>query len=520
SPAPATSVASTKPVAPTNVVQAVLDAQAGLKQALSDASSSKYGNEVEAASAALKIARTNLQAAISTNGAGTSLGLDSSLDVNAYNIYLYETEDTPIVKFMQQNRFSDLIPAKDYVVFLDNNLNSAPLFSTAVITRPDGVAVLDFDTSQINSNIQYMVSLVTGLIYLYSTKGPGTLMPSLNNMPAAQYVSGTVMPALFAQIALVLSNADAQNLINQILSMANYATNLSYQGPVVKNGCLFEKVPLELSSADVAANTLNLLTNALNGMTIPAQGSDVHKTSFGTSVQIPQSQLDSMCLYKVSKIVQGSKQQEGVFGTNAVGQPVYDYVVPLAPVSLADTTSSTGVSTYYQMMPLGISEAAGTTSGVSGVQIMVSLVTGQVYDNNYALLTNPPYVATVVERTADFRPIAAQPGEYSVPFNQTNADVSVTRVPVSAVPNLPLGTAFMPTFCNPYNIMYGSLQNNPDYEADFAALTAAQTQTRQALNAIDSDLTNAAYPQDAREIWELLQKAYNKGGQDSAQAFY
>lgn len=527
SPAP-TSASSTTPVSSalvkqTNVIQAVIDAQAALKKSLSDATSKSYGNEVEAAHAALKTARTNLQSAIATNGAGTNLGMDSSIDVNAYNIYLYETEDTPIVQFMKQNRFSDLIPVKDYVIFLDGNLNIAPLFSTAVITRPDGIAALDFDTSQINSNIQYMVSLVTGLIYQYSTSGPGTLLSTLNNMPASQYAASVAIPALFQQIALVLSTADANALINQIVSMANYATNLSYQGPIVKNGCLFERIPLEISSEDAVENKAIALASALNGITIPAQGSQIHKTSFGSAVEPqPQSTLDNICLYKVSKILPDSKEQGGVFGTSiATNLPVYDYVLPVAQVSLADSTSPTGVSTYFQIMPLGIAEAAGNIAGVSGVQLMVSLVTGQVYDNNYCLLTNPPYVAeTVVERNADFTPVAAQPGQPSVAYTQTNADGTTSTIPVAAVHNLPLGTAFMPTFCNPYNIMFGSLQTNPLYEKDFDAVTAIQMQGRQALNAIDADLSNAASPQYAREIWTLLYKAYTTGGVVGAQKFY
>ncbi len=499
-----------------NVIQTVVDAQVALRQALSSATGAQYGTQVVAASAALKDAQAQLQTAIGTNGAGTNLGLDPSIDANAYSIYLYETEDTPIVQCMKKNRFSDLIPVKDYTVFLDANLNIVPLFSTAVITRPDGVTVLDFNTSQINQNIQYMVSLVTGLIYQYSSSGPGTIMPTLNNMPAAQYVASTVMPALFQQIALALASADATDTVNQIVTMANYATNLSYQGPVSKNGCLFEKVPLEISSQNVVENTLDTRISALNVIPIPAQNPGTKQPSFGPLVALSQSQLDSLCVYKVSKIVQGSQEREGVFGSNATGQPVYDYVVPFTPVSLADSTSATGVSTYYQIMPLGLTEAMGKATTTTG-ELLISLVTGQVYDSDYRLLTNPPYHATVIKRADDFTPILAQPGEYSVPYTPAGQTRSIL---VAAVRNLPLGTAFMPTFCNPYNIVYGSLQNNPLYVADFAALTAAQAQVNNALTTIDSDLSNAAYPQDARGAWKLLQQAYAKGGQDSAQSFY
>ena len=509
---PAPSSKSAAPT-PTNVIQAVLDAQAGLKQALRDASSETYGNEVAAASAALTAAQTNLQTAISTNGARTTLGLDPSLDVNAYNIYLYQTEDTPVVQFMKQNRFSDLIPVSDYVVFLDNSLNSVPLFSTAVITRPDGVAVLDFDTSQVNSNIQYMVSLVTGTAYLYNASGPGKVMPSLNNLPAAQYIAGTVMPTLFQQIALVLSTGDAGNLINQILSMANYATNLSYQGPVIKNGCRFEKIPLEVSKTEVAAAAQNALDDALNGVILPQPSSlSAYKTLFGSSVTASQPQLDSMYLYKVSKLVQGSKEPVGVFGTNAAGQPLYDYVVPVAAITNADGTPG------FQMMPLGIANAVGTaTSGMSGVQMMVSLVTGQVYDNNYCLMANA--TAQVVERDADFNPIKAQLGQDSREVPEAQSDGTVVTIAGAVVNNLPLATAFMPTFCNPFNITYGSLHNNPQYVQDVAAVDVAQAAVtsaqkavnsalqpvQDAFNVVTSAIGKAEYPAYAQKIWEGVQ---------------
>jgi hypothetical protein len=481
-----------------NVIQAVADAQAALKQALSDASSTDYGNKVEAASAVLKNAQAEFQAALSIQGSATNPGLDPSVDVNAYNIYLYETEDTPIVQFMKQNRFSDLIPAKDYVLFLDANYNIVPLFSTAVITRPDGVAVLDFDTSQINQNIQYLVSLVTGTAYLYSASGPGTVMPSLNNMPAAQYIASTVMPTLFQQIALVLDTSGAQNLINQILSMANYATNLSYQGPVVKNGCLFEKIPLEVSSQEAAATAQNLLDDALNGVILPKKNVSAYKTLFGSAVSASSSQLDSMYVYKVSKMMQGGKQQVGVFGTNAAGQPLYDYVVPVASITNADGTPG------LQMMPLGLTDAAGTAaSGMSGVQMMVSLVTGQVYDNNYCLMTNA--TADVIERSADFNPLVAQPGQDSRVTPYTQLDGTVVNVNGAMIKNMSLATAFMPTFCNPFNITYGSLFSNPEYKADSAALNAAQIVVQNALNVVVNDIGKAENPTYALEVWQYIQ---------------
>jgi len=505
----------TAPAARTNVVQAVFNAQADLKQALSNENSSHYGNDVEWYSQALSTAQENLEAAldpaISSNSFGaTNMGLDSSVDVNAYNVYLYETEDTPIVKFMKNNKFSHLIPAKDYVVFLDINLNIVPLFSTGVITRPDGIAVLDFDTSQINSNIQYMVSLVTGIAYLYEANGPGKIQTQLNNMPASTYIASTLMPGLFQQIALVFNSEDTQNLTNQILSMANYATNLSYQGPLLKNGCLFEKVPLELSTKDAEIIQKKNLDDALNGMVIPAQP-EAHKTSFGDSVSssIQQSQLDGMPIYKVSRVVHGSKEKVGVFGTDVDGKPIYDYVV-----AVAQNTDSNG-HPCFQMMPLGIIEAAGDSSGMSGDQMIFSLVTGQVYDSNYCPVANA--TATAIERTADFSPFQALPGQSSIDSGQKDANGN--EIYVAAVFDVPLSTAFMPTFCNPFNISYGSLHSSPQYVQDVAAVSAAQQVERRAQLAVNSaqiavkdtfdvvsgDTEKAEYPQYVKFMWGEVQ---------------
>lgn len=481
-----------------NPLQAVTDAQNALQSALEEAGNKEYGDDVIAAVAKLKDARSALQSAITSVAKGTNPGLDPSFDVNAYNIYLYETEDTPVVDFMKQHRASSLIPVKDYVVFLDGNYNIVPLVSTGLLTRKDGIGVIDFDFSQVNSNIQYMASLVTGTAYSFNSKGPGQLAQNLGNMPAAQYIASTVMANLFQTVAQVLTTSDATNLINQILSMANYATNLSYEGPLVKNGCIFERVPLESSYQDTQQASVNLVLSDINGITIPPAQSATSQSPFGTLASGQNTWLPSLYVYKVSKFIPGSSAgaapvQEGVFGKDPQGREAYDYVVPFAPVALQNQDGSS--TTYYQIMPLGI---AGTSAGSS--LMMASLVTGQVYDANYCLLTNPPYSATVIKRNSDFQPLTAQPGQFSVQVQSANGPVQV-----AAVQNVPLGTGFMPTFCNPYNLIYSQMQGDPEYASDFAAVSDAQTQLSSLVDTVNGMLDTAVYGTYAQEIWRAVQ---------------
>ncbi len=489
-----------------NPLEAVAQAQAALQSALEEVGNKHYGDDVFAAVARLKEARTHLQNAIGTITNGANPGFDPSVDVNAVNIYVYETEDTPIALFTKKHRASDVLPAKDYLLFLDVNYNIVPLFATGLITRADGIGVIDYDVSQINPAINYMVSLVTGLAYRYSNNGPGTSVTTLGDVPAAQYIASTIMAGLFQNISLVLASSEATNFINQILTMANYATNLSYQGPVIKNGCIFDKVPLEASYQDTATSEENLVLSDINGVTFPPAQSATTQAPFGPFSSGQKAWLRSLYVYKVSKFITGgsatggqSSREQGVFGTNLQGGQVYDYVVPFMPAQIQNQDGS--YTTYYQTMPLGISETGVSISNSSSAQLlMASLVSGQVYDSNYAVLTNPPYTANIMERTAAYQPIAAQPGQTSRTLQTANGPMQV-----AVVENVSLGTGFMPTFANPYNLIYSSMQGNPAYAGDFSAVSNAQAQVTALAQNINGMIDTAVYPKWAEDIWSAVQ---------------
>ena len=504
--------------------EAVVAAQQALAQAMSDYKTTD--DMLAQATQALSAAQNALYNVLANIPSGLP-GMNPSYDLNALNIYLYETEDTPIAQFLKKNRFSPLIPAKDYVVFLDSKFNIVPLFLVTIQQASNGASAVAFDTSHINGAIRYMSSLVSGLTYVYNQNGPGQI--KITNQKPDMTIASQALSNLFSETWVTLygtgTSAVANNVVNQISSMASYATSLAQEGPFYRTGYWFENVDLAglINSASSQAQAIQDLTSGLNGqlMNNPNDASSL-QYPFGKPAPLAAAKgwADNIYIYKVSRGTNNSiqntssstmDQAEGCFGKDSNGNPVYDYVVPLA----AGATPGT-----YQIMPLGLADVLGINI-FSPVQMLVSLVTGQVYDHNYQLLPNPPYVATVIKRDPQFRVMAAQQGEYSVPWQTMGANNTIATTQVAAVPGLPLATAYMPTFCNPYNVIVTSaLESSSQYAQGKQQLSVAQQNVTTAQQQIETFLKNQnSAPVGALyQVWQNLQDIYSRAGLQSAQS--
>lgn len=502
--------------------EALVAAQQALAQAMSDYKTTD--DQLAQATQTLSAAQNALYNILANIPSGAQ-GMNPSYDLNAFNIYLYETEDTPIAQFLKKNRFSPLIPAKDYVVFLDSKSNIVPLFLVTIQQAPNGATAVAFDTSHINGSIRYMCSLVSGLTYVYNQNGPGQI--KLTNQKPDMTIASQALSNLFSETWVTLygagTSAVANNVVNQISSMASYATSLAQEGPFYRTGYWFENVDLAgiINSAPSQKQAIQDLTSGLSGqlMTDPNDASSL-QYPFGNPAPLAAAKTwaDNIYIYKVyrgtsngtpNESSTGTDQAEGCFGKNGK-DPVYDYVLPLA----AGATPGT-----YQIMPLGLAEVLGINV-LSPVQMLVSLVTGQVYDHNYQLLPNPPYVATVIKRDPDFRVMAAQQGEYSVPWQTMGANNTVVTTQVAAVPGLPLSTAYMPTFCNPYNVIVTSaLESSSQYAQGKQQLSTAQQNVTTAQQQIETVLKNGnSAPVGALyQVWQNLQDIYSRAGSQGAQ---
>lgn len=498
--------------------QALANAQLQLAQALADQNATD--TQISAITETINDARNAFTFAFSnlTFSAGATEGMNVTYDVNGYGIYLYETEDTPIAQFLQEQRPSPLIPAKDYVVFMDMNSNVVPLFETVLQTNAQGITTVVLDNTKINGSIQYMCSLVTGLTYVFNESGAGEILKAQGGIQPDTSMALTAASQLFQTVALVLygtATSTAQNnVLNQVAAMANYATNLAHQGPFYRGGYLFTRVNLSSMNSQLSTQTeiAQNFGSGLNGQSVSLSKNSTSQYPFGplASVATRATWLDDLYIYQVSgttPLKSGPPvEYVGCFGQDANGDPIYDYVVPL-------TVNASG---SYQILPLGLSEAVGDAFGVSSVHALASLVTGKMYDRKYQLLSNPPSSATVIKRDPDFNIIEAQPGEYSVGWQvaSTNAAGTTTTstVQVAAVPGLPLATAFMPTFCNPYNVILTSILENgttsDQYNNDSALVAAAQKNLTAATSAVTEAISEQA------SLWKVLREKAATGDEE------
>lgn len=400
---PTVSVSPDNAVAILNEVKDATTALESAQQALATVLANPSQSSADLANAldALETAQTAFSTALNevrVPGVGKP-GMDPSYDVNGYSIYLYETEDTPIAQFLKANNPSALIPAKDYVLFLDENNTIVPIFEATLQTQKSGVTAIAYNTGQINSSIRYMCSLVTGLTYIYDENNPGSI--ALNGGIPDMSIASAAIGNLLQSIALVLySSAPANDLINQVTAMANYATALAHEGPFIRNQRTLTRVDWDTftNSTTAQQQRTQSFMSGLSGQQIAAS-SAIKQYSFGSPVS-PAAQaawLDCLYVYEVSGGPSRSSSASSSTGQSAPlpgcfgavnGQPVYDYVVPLAQ-------SATGA---YQIMPLGVTEALGNVpiQGFAPVQALVSLVTGNLYDANYNLISG---LTTVVKRT-------------------------------------------------------------------------------------------------------------------------
>ncbi len=433
------------------------------------------------------------------NVAGTQSGLESNIDLNAFNIWLYETADTPIAQFLQKHNPIPFFQLKDYVVFLNENQTMVPLL-LPMLQSPGGahkVGQVAYDPTVINPSVRYMSSLVSGITYSFNDSGgPGKIMMSGTSMTTPDYtISQGAAGQLFTQLTAVLS--ESTNVINQIVATANYATTLVNEGPYVKNGCILTAVDWESFTKQTPEAVQASIAAFANAQQIPAipQGS----TPFGMPApeSLQSSWIDSVYVYQVASQSLGKDGKPGpIFGTDSDGNPLYDYVVPITVIP------GSGI---YQIMPLGAS-ALSYQKGITPVEAMVSLVTGRMYDENYVPLQ---FNTTVIQRNALYQPIAAVPGQYSVPYQ-----TSTGTVEVAAIQSLPMSTAYMPEFANPYNVIMTAVLEGSVTNSDYASQSTAAQQAGQAVKAaalqvttdISKTLSQGNQASNVSLIWQMLQK--------------
>lgn len=431
---------------------------------------------------ALKEAQSQVAAAVGAQQIDTpDYGFSPDGNLNAYNIYVYEivsdntqaktaTTLTPALCGLLRNRPNSYIPLKEYVVCLGRDGSTiVPLLIPQVVkgniesqsSSVKGSASISGYTVEMvpNPDITYISSLTTGITYQQGsdqgtqTETDTTGMQVSNVKLLTPYLDGNGNPdTSFATLALQkiesqLSQAGeiGQGALNQIVAMANYTTDAATDGPFTTyNGYTLTRVPLtELLDGNAFEQQEDAIRDMGNVLSNASSASQENAAYSTWSDQQKKEYLSRFYVYKVTK------GNSGVLGKNGIP----DYVVAVGGAS----------SGKFEILPLGIDQMTGSL-GAHGVQGLFSLITGRGYNADYSPLPLWYTVNMHPLNRGSYFPLRGEgkygyqsgvwPGEQEDQiYVVKNEQGQQTRVPITVrvIPDVYMGTAFMPGYYNPSN---------------------------------------------------------------------
>ncbi len=426
-------------------------------------------------------------------------GFSPDANLNAYNLYVYEivsdntqaktaTTVTPSLHGLLRNNSNSYVPLKEYVVCLSANKSIVPLLVPRVVKGDlekqqktgKGKAVAGSETVKgytlkmvPNPDIVYISSLTTGLTYQKgddqgtrpATTAQGKVASDTKLL--TPYLDGNGVPdnsmATYAlqQIERLLMRAGSigERAMSQIVAMAKYSTDAAVDGPFTTyTNYTLTRVPLtELLDGDAFEQQENSIKDM--GDVLSQASSAAQQNALYTSWNKAQKKeyLSRFYVYKVTK------SGDGVLGKNGVP----DYVVPVGG-------ASTG---KFEILPLGLDQMTGSL-GTHGVQGLFSLITGRGYDTDYEPLPLWYTVNMHPLNRGSFFSLNGQ-GKYGFQtgswvgeqqdqiYVEKKGPNGPTRSleTIRVVPNVYMGTAFMPGYYNPVNRMITDPQMLQEYNS-------------------------------------------------------
>lgn len=354
-------------------------------------------------------------------------GVSPSIQLLLGNVFVYQTDDTPIVGMMRNALPVGLKShVHDYVVGINSANAVVPILVPAVnIPAGASVAVAPVVSWIVNPNVAYVVSLVSGATYC-----PGSVV--LLNNGVADYTLGNT---IWGQVIATSGNSTAYGAIagfnNQLNALQQLAQFVIDKGPFNLNGRYkayrVEGLEDMYTSQGLTDSQLQQAQSALLlGMAANESGAKLASADPIAIKDKKSAVQNGIFIYRIDKAL--------VNGT------LPDYVLPVM-------VNSSG---NYQIVPLG-SQVAGSKDGTFGgtvssqVQALVSLVTSRMYDRNYnplpanfvtnVLVFQTPGVPITCDVTGSYTPYSCIDGNLVEPGGQ----------------NLPDATAFMETEFNPAN---------------------------------------------------------------------
>lgn len=367
-------------------------------------------------------------------------GIDPTLNMLLGNVFVYQTDDTPIVGMMKQAMPAGLKElVHDYVVGVDESNTITPLLIPAV-NIPSGATSAGTPAVlwTINPNVAYIVSMVSGATY--APGGIVLLNNGITDYTLANTIWGQITPTTGGS-GNYLYGQYINGFTNQLTAMQQLAQ------------CIVDKGPFYLNSRYKAYRVEGLedmydsrgLTNAqidtakkdiLLGLSAEESGAAI-TSSDTVDIETKKSYVkNGIFIYRIDDALTGPL----IPGTNT-HQMLPDYVIPI----MEDANGN------YLIIPLGsqvVAEKGSTNSFVGSVSnqvaALLSLVTSRVYDASYTPLAKEVVTNIFFEDTSG-TPIACDTTQvYDKGYTCPNGFLVVPDGQ-----NQPLATAFMETEFNP-----------------------------------------------------------------------
>lgn len=419
-------------------------------------------------------------------------GFSPDGNLNAHNLFVYEIDAqhahdgtmTPSLHELLKNQPNSFIPLKEYVVCLKGDGRTIiPLLVPEIITSNletkndsvKGSASIKGATLKmvLNREISYISSLTTGLTYQKNagtqtvTNAKGVKMSDvklLTPFTDSDTVDFSMATGALANTERLLGASEdiGTGAMSQIVAMANYTTDAAVDGPFrTYNGNTFTRVPLlELLGGDPVYQQYNRIVAMGSVLSNASNAADQNAKYSSWSEDQKKQYLSKFYVYKVTTA-----------GGGALASGIPDYVVPVGG-------ATTG---KFEILPLGTNQITGGL-GTHGVQGVFSLITGQGFDTDYEPLPLWYTVNMHPLKQGSYFPIRGegrygyQSGEWAgeqddqIHVDKKNAQGQMERVKktIRVIPDVYMGTAFMPTQYNPANrkITNTSLAQQYDTTAD------------------------------------------------------
>lgn len=348
-------------------------------------------------------------------------GLEAGKKLIAQKVYVYQSDDTPLAKFIRKIVPKQLQPfVHDYLVAVSITGEILPAQVPKINSNESGSTTLPVVQWVENPNVAYLVSVVTGTTFVPSKESQ--VLTNVDGSPDFDVIANPVVQTFFKQYG----SDKGATLISQVAAMKFLAENLINKGPFkLRDGInAIQLLDLDEQLANVDEATLRTIKGEQEaGESL--QGGGVKDA--GMSLQDKKNLLKEgggIYIYKIDNALPGPDKTM-----------LPDYIVPVA------FNESNGLP-----LIVSLGSQAAVSSGVASAHVstevsaLISLVTSKLYTRNYTPFSKE-FTTPVYKTTSPGNRVKCTSG----------ADCQDGYLLQPSAQKIPTATAFMETDLNPAN---------------------------------------------------------------------